>query len=120
MLHTLNIIQLEENSRFNYMIRVLIPFFALVNALVPVATAQPSALTASAFLTQYCVTCHNARLKTAGLTLDPSDLSRIGATAEIWERVVRKLRSGTMPPTGVPRPPQTAYDNVAIYLETEL
>ncbi len=64
--------------------------------------------TPQAFVTQYCIGSHNAKLKTAGLTLDPADLSRVPATAEIWEKVVRKLRAGTMPPTGVPRPPQAA------------
>src|SRR6266849_3637921 len=101
------------------MVRVPILFFALVMALAPVTSAESPA-PASAFVTQYCITCHNARLKTAGLTLDPADLSRINATAETWEKVVRKLRSGTMPPAGVPRPPQAAYDSVATYLETEL
>jgi hypothetical protein len=99
--------------------RLFFLFFSFSLALVPLAPAQ-TASSASAFFTQYCITCHNARLKTAGLILNPADLSRIGATAETWEKVVRKLRSGTMPPTGVPRPSQTAYDGTATYLETEL
>ena len=52
--------------------------------------------------------------------MNPADLSRVPATAETWEKVVRKLRAGTMPPTGVPRPPQAAYDSVATWLESEL
>ncbi len=53
---------------------------------------------------QYCVTCHNQRLKTAGLVLDTLDLAKIPADAETWEKVVRKLRTGAMPPPGLPRP----------------
>ncbi len=55
-------------------------------------------------LDRYCVTCHNEKLKTAGLALDRVDLSQPGAHAEILEKVVQKLRTGQMPPTGRPRP----------------
>ena len=71
-------------------------------------------------LRQYCVTCHNPQLKTAGFVLDPADLSRVGATAESWEKVVRKMRSGAMPPASAPRPNKSTYDSVATFLETEL
>src|SRR5262249_1958507 len=74
----------------------------------------------TAVFTKYCVTCHNAKLKTAGLVLDPADLSHISASAETWEKVVRKLRANSMPPTGAPRPDQATYDSTAAYLETEL
>ena len=57
-----------------------------------------------AVLDQYCVTCHNQRLKTAGLTLDQLDLAQIHDHADVWEKVVRKLRAGVMPPSGLPRP----------------
>src|ERR1700722_5599031 len=76
--------------------------------------------TPQAFVTQYCIGCHNAKLKTAGLVLDPADLGRVPATAETWEKVFRKLRAGPIPPTGVPRPPQAAYDSMAAWLESEL
>jgi cytochrome c551/c552 len=56
------------------------------------------------FLTRNCVACHNQRLQTAGLALDTIDSSRIGADAGKWEKVVRKLRTGSMPPAGRPRP----------------
>jgi len=69
---------------------------------------------------QYCVTCHNARLKTAGLVIDPADIGRIRANPELWEKVVRKLRSTAMPPAGSPRPDAKTYDATAAYLETEL
>ena len=52
----------------------------------------------------YCVSCHNERLKTAGLSLDRLDFDDIAGAAEIWEKVVRKVRAGLMPPDGVRRP----------------
>ena len=58
---------------------------------------------------QYCVTCHNARLKTAGLVIDPADLARVNANPELWEKVVRKLRSTAMPPAGSPRAARSQF-----------
>ena len=57
-----------------------------------------------AIVNQYCVGCHNAKLKTANLLLDQLDLAHLGDHAEIGEKVVRKLRAGMMPPSGMPRP----------------
>ena len=64
------------------------------------ASEQPS----RGLLDRYCVTCHNERLRTGGLTLDDLDLGQAGAHAEVLEKVVRKLRAGQMPPPGRPRP----------------
>src|SRR5262245_17605486 len=58
-----------------------------------------------AVLDRYCVTCHNEKMKAGGLALDSMDLARIRERAERWERVVRKLRAGMMPPAGSRRPP---------------
>ena len=68
----------------------------------------------------YCVTCHNERLKTAGLRLDQIDVSRPDVEPEVWEKVVRKLRTGIMPPASKPQTP--AADRLALltWLETEL
>ena len=61
-----------------------------------------------ALLNRYCVTCHNERLKSGGLMLDRMDVGQVSVDANTWEKVVRKLRSGQMPPEGRPRPdPQT-------------
>src|SRR5437867_2570179 len=57
-----------------------------------------------ALLDKYCVTCHNERLKTGGLMLDQADVDDMSRGAEILEKVARKVRSGAMPPAGVPRP----------------
>jgi len=53
---------------------------------------------------QYCMTCHNERLKTADLLLDNANFENVPADAELWEKVIRKLRMGAMPPQGTPRP----------------
>ena len=55
---------------------------------------------AGATLTQYCVTCHNERLKTGGLVIDPASAAAPEASPEMWEKVVRKLRAQSMPPAG--------------------
>ena len=79
---------------------------------------QPAA--ERALLDQYCVTCHNQKLKTAGLTLDNADVAHVGDRADTWEKVVRKLHGGTMPPLGMPRPNPATLDNFASSLETAL
>ena len=73
-----------------------------------------------ALLDRYCVTCHNDNLRTAGLALDTVDAARVGDHAEIWEKVVGKLRAGMMPPAGRPRPDRETYARLTTYLETEL
>jgi mono/diheme cytochrome c family protein len=73
-----------------------------------------------ALLDQYCVTCHNQRARTGGLTLDDVDVARVGNNPEVWETVVRKLRGRQMPPPGLPRPAAAAYDGLLSYLETSL
>jgi hypothetical protein len=73
-----------------------------------------------ALLNQYCVTCHNQKLKTANLMLDKLDPARVGPDAEAWEKVVRKLRAGMMPPQGMPRPDPAAYEALTFALENEL
>ena len=83
----------------------------------PAAAASPPV---RPVLEKYCHGCHNQRLRTAGLTLDTADPERVGADAEVWEKVVRKLRAGTMPPAGRPRPDQATVDAVIARLETEL
>jgi hypothetical protein len=73
-----------------------------------------------ALLDQYCVTCHNERLKTAGLMLDKMDVEHVSDAAEAWEKVVRKLHTQAMPPAGLPRPDKRTYDRLASWLEFAL
>jgi mono/diheme cytochrome c family protein len=75
---------------------------------------------AAATLQQYCVTCHNERMKSAGLVIDPAALADVSAHADVWEKVVRKLRTGSMPPVGVRRPDTATYQLVASHLESAL
>jgi mono/diheme cytochrome c family protein len=71
-------------------------------------------------VTQYCVTCHNQRAKTAGLALDTLNLADVGKDAHIWEEAVRKLRGGMMPPPGSRQPEKAAVKSLVSYLETSL
>jgi hypothetical protein len=71
-------------------------------------------------LEQYCITCHNDRLRTAGFSLEGLDVSLPGADAAAWEKVVQKLRSRTMPPLDRPRPDEAAYESLAASLEASL
>ena len=82
---------------------------------VPSAVPAPRAL-----LDKYCVTCHNQRTKTAGLMLDTLDVANTPAGAEVWEKVIRKVRGGMMPPVGMPRPDAAALNGLASYIETSI
>src|SRR5438874_1676771 len=73
-----------------------------------------------AFLDKNCITCHNQKLKTAGLALDTLDPAKAGANADVWERVIARLRAGSMPPPGIPRPDKASYHGVAGALENEI
>ena len=70
-----------------------------------------------AVLDRYCVTCHNARAKSGGLVLEKIDLSDVGAHSDIWEKVVRKVRAGMMPPPGMPAPPDADKQALIASLE---
>ncbi len=79
------------------------------------AAAAPDAL-----LAQYCVTCHSARLKSGGLTLESADLTRAADHPEVWEKVARKVRAGLMPPPGARRPAGDALQQMVSWLESTL
>ena len=83
-------------------------------------SAAPPAPGQRQFLDRYCTTCHNERLKTGGLSLAGADLSRIGIQPELWEKVLRKVHTGVMPPPGAPQPPATDRLAVLKWLETSL
>ncbi len=69
---------------------------------------------------KYCLTCHNARTKTGGLVLEGLDPTDTSHNTETWEKVVRKVRGGMMPPQGMPRPEERILDSFATELETSL
>jgi mono/diheme cytochrome c family protein len=89
-------------------------------AALPAVSQETPASAHRALVNRYCVTCHNERLRTAELTLDTADVDAVSRNAEVWEKVVRKLRAGAMPPTGLPRPDPAAYEAFTTYLETAL
>jgi mono/diheme cytochrome c family protein len=82
------------------------------------APAAPS--TAHAVITKYCIACHNERARTGGLALDTLDAANPGNNAHVWEAVVEKLRAGSMPPPGRPRPDAATYTAAASELERAL
>ena len=71
-------------------------------------------------LQRFCFSCHNDRVRTGGLALDVLAMNRVGENADIWEAVVKKLRTGAMPPVGRPRPNNAEAEMVVAWLETEL
>jgi hypothetical protein len=82
---------------------------------------QPPAAEAAGLVATYCVTCHNDRLKTGGLSLQALGLADVPAHAQVWERVARKLRSGEMPPANVrARPDSRTVDAFVEFLESTL
>ncbi len=83
------------------------------------AEAQPVSAN-QALVNRYCVTCHNQRLRTAKLELDKLDVSRPENDPLVWERAIRKLRGGMMPPPGAARPAAADVQALATYLETTL
>ena len=93
---------------------------AIAFATLATLYAQTPAERHRATLDQYCVPCHNDRLKTSNLSLEKLDLATSGEHPEIWERVVRKLRAGVMPPPDVRRPALADYDALRDFLEAEL
>ena len=74
----------------------------------------------SAVVEHYCYDCHDQAGQEAGLTLEGADLTQIGAHAEVWEKVARKLRGRMMPPPGEPHPDEQTYGGFVAYLEKNL
>jgi hypothetical protein len=92
----------------------------LLAALIPASQAEVSPAAQRALLDQYCVVCHNDKLKTANLSLQSADINSVGGHPEIWEPVIRKLRAGMMPPPGMPRPSLAKYEQLRDWLEGEV
>src|SRR5689334_25351901 len=99
------------------MLRVGIVALAALFLAVP---ARLPAQQSKAFLDRYCVTCHNERLKTGGLTLAQVDPAKPSAQPELWEKVVRKLRTRVMPPANAIQPSEADRLAISTTLETAL
>ena len=84
----------------------------------PAANSTPAGT--QGVLDKYCVTCHNQRLRTAGLVLEGMDDANPAAHADVWEKVIAKLRAKSMPPAGRPRPDAVTYHAIASSLEAAI
>src|SRR5438067_2033916 len=104
----------------NMKIKYLTVFLSFVAIGLQAATQEPSVTEDRGLIDKYCVTCHNQRTKAAGLTLDTADLANIPSQSAVWEKVIRKLRAGMMPPVGAPHPDKAQLDRLATFLETSL
>ena len=87
---------------------------------ITTCAAQTSAPPQRELLTQYCASCHNDRLHTAGLVLDKLNIENVAANAEAWEKIADKLRTGTMPPPGLPRPDAKSSGQLVSRIENAL
>src|SRR5947207_6832480 len=85
-----------------------------------VRPAGAESLPQSGLVKQYCVGCHNQKLTTAGVSLEGLDLAKVGDHADIWERALRKVRSGQMPPPGLPHPDPATSEAFIKWLEDSL
>ena len=86
----------------------------------PPSTSASSSVSQQAIITQYCVTCHNDRAKTGGLSLEQLSVASVGDRPDVWEKVVQKVQANLMPPPGRPRPDRASLKNLVASLETSL
>lgn len=100
-------------------LRAVSLFASLVPAGLTAATVAQSP-DAAALVGKYCASCHNDKTRTAGVSLDRLDPAKPGENPEIWERVLRKVRSGQMPPPGLPRPAAADSSTFVAALESAL
>jgi Protein of unknown function (DUF1592)/Protein of unknown function (DUF1588)/Protein of unknown function (DUF1587)/Protein of unknown function (DUF1585)/Protein of unknown function (DUF1595)/Cytochrome C oxidase, cbb3-type, subunit III len=114
--------RVTRSASIEFILCVFVFFFVLLVAgsrFCWAAPGQPGEQYRS-ILNQYCVSCHNERTKTAGLMFDKMDITNVAAGAEIWEKAVRKLRVGMMPPQGAPQPDPAEREALISWLTTEL
>jgi len=94
------------------------------NPSIQAAQTSADASTVRATVDRYCVTCHNSRATTSatasGVVLDRADLNHVADEPALWEKVVRKLRTGSMPPEGQPRPDRATHEALVGFIESRL
>jgi len=86
----------------------------------PPQDSAEAAAAPQAMVDRYCLTCHNERVRAGGFVIAQLDLAHVSRDADAWETVVRKLRTGMMPPSGAPRPERSALDGLAGFVEQAL
>src|SRR5688572_27455053 len=98
--------------------------FACVAAVLVALSAENSSAaqgsTEQALINRYCVTCHNDKAKTAGLSLASLEIEKAGEHAEVWEKVVQRLATRTMPPAAARRPDEAEYSALVSYIEASM
>src|SRR5579864_3301070 len=106
--------------------RILIIALMAVTTIPTASPQSPSVLPGSwlgreqALVNQYCLGCHSTKLKTGGIALEGLDINHLSDQADVWERVLRKVRSGEMPPRGLPRPTPDEYAALGQTLQQSL
>jgi mono/diheme cytochrome c family protein len=86
----------------------------------PAVSSASSSQASPALMNQYCSNCHNADDLAGGMDISKLDIEKVGKDAAVWERIVRKVRTGMMPPSGQPRPARAVFDAFASDLESRL
>ena len=89
-------------------------------SLNPATAAGSSPNTRQALLDQYCISCHGQKSKTAGILLENSKPEHPDFSPELWEKVIRRLQAGEMPPAGMPRPDPVALKAFTAALTNDL
>jgi hypothetical protein len=112
-------------KRRKFVTAVVLSLGALMWQITPKAFQRPGdEAEVRATVDQYCVGCHNSRATSAatasGVVLDRADLNRVANDPALWERVVQKVRSGAMPPDGMPRPDHATSDTLVAFIESRL
>jgi hypothetical protein len=123
----------QEKPPTAYVFTAITTFFLLLGSSIGVAQNEPDY---RQLVDQYCVSCHNqqivdadpnslsdplsSQLRAVGLALDSLDINEVAADADHWEKVIRKLRAGLMPPAGMPRPNDDQLENFRHWLQLEL
>ena len=97
-----------------------VDIFAGQAAQAPAPAVPASGTEPQAVINKYCVSCHSEKQRAGGLALSTLDVTKPAPNADVWERVIEKLRSGAMPPPGRPRPDVATYHAVANSLEAAL
>jgi mono/diheme cytochrome c family protein len=95
-------------------------FVLTLDAQQPPASAPAPAAAHRAVVSKYCISCHNDRLKRGGLALDAVVAQDVDKNPDVWEKVLRKVRTRQMPPVGLPRPDEATYESTIASLETSL
>src|SRR5215471_2440516 len=91
-----------------------------VKTATPPSAAPVNGAAAQKLLDQYCVNCHNEDDKVANLTVEGLDTSHVSKDAQTWEKIIRKVRAGMMPPAGNPRPDRASIIAFTTWAENEI